>query len=468
MAPKALFKGQIFALSGKLSQPRKDYEETIRKHGGGLASSVTAAVTYLVSNEADVKALPQKVATAVGRGTPIVQEGFIGACIAADKLLSAEFFAVKGVKKRSTPAVRKTCAKKAKKETAAIGAVMRAPPESFPVFARAGLANTVAVVQEEISKGFMKATLTWSVELLLTDPAKARDRFYNMQLLASKACDEFWTVQHFGRTGMEGRVDLNGPFSNMSDAKTIFRRKYRQKTGNVWGQLGASVAESEGKYKLLAVREEKETKVPGKWQYYLHNEVNGKAIGWYDYEGESAENMEKYWDQFTNNDGLEKRFVQTSHFKYEVNFSDMIQTNLKSGTRRVIRRVRSDEKPSPKPPSKIPVPIKPAPPEAEDSGDEEEEDEAEDDGEDEEEEDGVGDEDGMEIADGAADEAPLAARAPPTETIPMAVGRSASACGSGEQRTAASPPRCSIAETVVGEAPMRTPPPARGEVPLAD
>jgi len=104
MPPKHIFKGETFAISGTLSQPRKEYEDLIRKHGGVVASSLTKAVTYLISTETDVKSGSTKVITAKERGTPIVQEGFIGACVTAKKFLKPEKFAITAATKRKAAA----------------------------------------------------------------------------------------------------------------------------------------------------------------------------------------------------------------------------------------------------------------------------------------------------------------------------------------------------------------------------
>mmetsp|Transcript_115531 Transcript_115531/g.326583 ORF Transcript_115531/g.326583 Transcript_115531/m.326583 type:complete len:474 (-) Transcript_115531:36-1457(-) len=407
MPPKAIFKGQTFAFSGKLSRPRKDYEDLVRKFGGDVKESVTAAVTFLVSTDDDVKVNSAKVATAQARDVPIVQEGFIGACVVAKRFLDFAHFVCKAPAKKRKATPKAEPSKRAKVREAK-------PPPNFTeatvsVIQKSGLADKAAVVQEQFSKGFMKGSLTWDVELLLNDPAKGKDKYYNMQLLvAREEGDVFWAVQHWGRTGRPGTSHVDGPFADICAAKRVFRRKYRAKTGNVWGQCGGSFEEAPGKYHLLAKEFRQET--PGLWQYYLHNTVDGKEVGWYDYESNAAENMELYWRQLQSNPRLGIRVIQTDYFKYEIDFVGMFQTNTTSGTRRAIRRVPAGEHPSPKPPLKIPVTQKPvaaAPPGAE-SSDEEEKDELDSEDCEEEEEDEEADEEvedaKKECGGGAGDE----------------------------------------------------------------
>jgi len=441
MPAKAIFKGQVFAISGKLSLPRKDHEELIRKYGGEVASSVTAAVTYLISTEDDVKSCSSKVASAQGRGVPIVQEGYLGACVAAKKLLDSGYFVVKGSKAKKRKAAPKgkaaAAAPAAKRAKAAEGPVTTT--DKVEVIAKSGLADKAKVVLEETAKGFVKATLTWDVELVLNDLAAGKDKYYNMQFLANAEGSQFWAVQHWGKTGMGGTVHVDGPFDSIAAGKKVFRKKYRAKTGNVFGQVGATFVDIPGKYRPLAKEEEEEEAAPGaprrvkegpgKWQYYLHNKVDGKKLGWYEYDEDAAENMEKYWGQFQRDAGLNVRLIQSDYFKYEVNFSDMIQRNTTSGMRRVIRRIAAGERPDNAPPEKIPEKAAPdaKPAESSDEEDEDmatadedepEEDEAAEEAAEEEEEEAAADGDEGEAAaeEGEEPAAPAAAaggRAPP-------------------------------------------------------
>jgi hypothetical protein len=380
--PPKIFKGQVFAISGAFSQPRKDIEELIQKHGGEVAASVTKSVTFLLTTPADITACTQKVATAKGRSVPLVQEGFIGACITAKKLLDPNFFAVEaktGVKRKSVasatgssasaspPPAPDTTKAGPPKAVPVVAAVTRARPvsttDAVSVIAKSGLADKSAVVKEDTSKGFMKASLTWDVELVLSDPLAGKDKFYCMQLLASAGADgsaqQFWAVQHWGRTGCDGRVHVDGPYEDVTSAKKVFRKKFRAKTGNPWGILGGTFVDVPGKHKILLKGSDRTT--IGIWQYYLHNAIDGKSIGWYSYEEGPAAIMEKQFCAHKANPGLDVRYITTGYFTYEVDFRNMTQTNTKSGTRRAIRRIEHGEVPSDAPPSVIPTAVKPKP-----------------------------------------------------------------------------------------------------------
>ncbi|CAE7219484.1 Parp1, partial [Symbiodinium microadriaticum] len=382
------FKGITFALSGKLAQTQKAYEELIRRHGGEVSSTVTTSVQFLVSTDEDVKANSHKVALAKGRGTPIVQEGFLGCCIAAKSLLDHCTFLIKAsdpAKKREAAKASASPAKKARiakdeaeptgSSATASTSVAYATTEA-PVIAKSGLGGKAAVVQEQAKKGLMmKGTLTWDVELVLNDPAKGTDKYYNMQLLASTDGSEFWAVQHWGWTGLDGRVHVDGPFKELHAAKAVFRRKYRQKTGNVWGQLGMTFEEMPGKYRLVSLEASGSGHAKGRWQFYMHNAIDGKEVGWYDYDAAAAARLEKYWRQFCDHPDLKLgvRVIHSDYFAYEINFNELWQTNIKTGTRRAIRRFADGEVPLDTPPHRIPEPAAPAkPPDLKDDSAEEE------------------------------------------------------------------------------------------------
>lgn len=379
---------------------------------------------------------------------------------------AAKRMAAKAPAKRPAAAVKKPAAapaaKVAKKDMAPVLMC-----EKTAVIAKSGLAGKARVVKEETKKAFVKATLTWDVELVLHDPAKGTDKYYNMQVLYStEGTGQSWAVQHWGRTGMPGTFHMDGPYEAVVEAKKVFKKRFRQKTGMAWGQLGGSFEEDiPGKYKLLA----KDAARPAEactWQYYLHNKVDGKKIGWYDYEGKANLDMEKYWVTHETNAGrgLEVRFIKSDYFRYEINFKEMTQTNMTSGTRRVIRRVPAGERGSPEPPAHIPEAAKPVKP-AEESDDEEDEPVPESD-EDEEADEGEGAEEGgaedaEAEAEAEADEKPAGREPPPEEAEPA--GRAPPPADADEdmEPAARAPPPAD--EEAAVEPAGRAPPPADEE-----
>ena len=126
----------------------------------------------------------------------------------------------------------------------------------------------------------------------------------------------------------------------------IFHDKFKEKSGNVWGSAFAAIPS-----KYIYVKGNTDERDRGvKWQYYLHNSVDGKAIGWYDYSPDAILEMEMIWRTFQANDWLTVRFVTSGHFTYAIDLPKMTQKNSSRGTVRAIRRLPTGVKPTPAPP----------------------------------------------------------------------------------------------------------------------
>lgn len=133
--------------------------------------------------------------------------------------------------------------------------------------------------------------------------------------------------------------------------------------------------EMPGKYRLVSLEPSGSGHAKGRWQFYMHNAIDGKEVGWYDYDAAAAARLEKYWRQFCDHPDLKLgvRVIHSDYFAYEINFNELWQTNIKTGTRRAIRRFADGEVPLDTPPHRIPEPAAPAkPPDLKDDSAEEE------------------------------------------------------------------------------------------------
>jgi len=362
MPPKGVFHGSTFALCGHLERPAKDVEALIIKHGGEVATSITAKVTHVVSTAAEAAGTTTKIVLAKAKELPIVLEGYLDACVTAKALLGTGPFALaKGAKRKASPASPKRGGKeKPKKVRKAIETT-----DAVPVLPASKLAGKAAVL--------LDGKDPCDCELLLHKPDKHVDRFYRLQLLAAPTSRTFHVVRQWGLTGSEGRTHVT-KHSSALEARRVFRSKFRQRTGNKWTSR-AGFAAVDGKYSLLKC--DKVLKAAhGEWYYYLHNEVNGKTVGWYAYDKDPNGEMERLWQQFSNCAALDVRLVQTDYFEYEVDFGNMVQTNRKSGMRRVLCRVAAgcpcpSDAPKHIPEKAAPVKKPEAPPESEDEDEDE-------------------------------------------------------------------------------------------------
>ena len=68
------FSHLVVCLSGTLSLPRSEFQEFVKSNGGQCKSSVTKAVTHLVSTNEELHAATSKVIKAQSFGIPIVNE----------------------------------------------------------------------------------------------------------------------------------------------------------------------------------------------------------------------------------------------------------------------------------------------------------------------------------------------------------------------------------------------------------
>lgn len=98
-------------------------------------------------------------------------------------------------------------------------------------------------------------------------------------MVESADCSEYWSVQHWGRTGTAGQVKVAGGLS-LQDAVAAFEVKFKEKSGLSFGDRTSAAVP--GKYK--ATRREYGEQVFAKWQYYVDDFVDGKADGWYPYQ----------------------------------------------------------------------------------------------------------------------------------------------------------------------------------------
>jgi len=71
-----------------MSQVRSAFHKFCAGHGAGIALSCTRATTHLVTTESEADNPTRKVLEAMKRGTPVVNEDFVHACVAAGRPVS--------------------------------------------------------------------------------------------------------------------------------------------------------------------------------------------------------------------------------------------------------------------------------------------------------------------------------------------------------------------------------------------
>ena len=80
-----VFNGMVFAFAGRFSATQTALKNLVERGGGGCAASVTQKVTHIITTQAAVGAEKRSavIATAIGRGLPLLREEFLSCCVEA-------------------------------------------------------------------------------------------------------------------------------------------------------------------------------------------------------------------------------------------------------------------------------------------------------------------------------------------------------------------------------------------------
>jgi hypothetical protein len=91
---RAVFAGMVFAFAGRFSAAQNVLKGWVEGGGGSYAASVTLKVTHVITTKAAVNAEKRSaaIATAIGRGLPLLSEDFLARCVEESKLLDMQEF----------------------------------------------------------------------------------------------------------------------------------------------------------------------------------------------------------------------------------------------------------------------------------------------------------------------------------------------------------------------------------------
>ena len=89
-----VFAGMVFAFAGRFSAAQNVLKGWVEGGGGSCAASVTLKVTHVITTKAAVNAEKRSaaIATAIGRGLPLLSEDFLARCVEERKLLDMQEF----------------------------------------------------------------------------------------------------------------------------------------------------------------------------------------------------------------------------------------------------------------------------------------------------------------------------------------------------------------------------------------
>lgn len=213
----------------------------------------------------------------------------------------------------------------------------------------------------------------YDVTLNLQDAATNSDKYYILQLIGA-ADGRFVVFSHYGRTGTAGQcLSVTFPVDGQEEddggdgdveaglaaALDAFGDKFTEKTGlpcDAASLAGASPPVP-GKYRVVVMDHAARAAAAAasatpRWQYWVDDGVDGKPVGWYDYDAGGAAVTEGLFVEWGLNSWLTERVVASGAWTYLVNLADMSQTNLEhyAHTRRRIRRVPPGVVPDNSPP----------------------------------------------------------------------------------------------------------------------
>lgn len=187
-----------------------------------------------------------------------------------------------------------------------------------------------------------KDGVVYDVMLNRQDLDNNSDEFYLLQIIESDG--EFCYFFRWGRTGSDGeceKVETEGE----ADAIDAFVAKFGEQTGSVFGEDYEPV---KGCFRWIERDHEARARLQDEesatWQYYVDDFVDGKKVGWYDYDDKGSHVVEELYHEWTWNSELSQRCTQSGAWEYLVDLSRMTQTNVKHSAHKIrhIRRKSAD------------------------------------------------------------------------------------------------------------------------------
>lgn len=192
-------------------------------------------------------------------------------------------------------------------------------------------------------------SVVYDVKLVLVNHQMDIDKFFVLQVILEDCSNRsFVVLQRWGRTGTKGNA-VRQKVECETDAVTFFKLKFKEKTGLAWEERAKKGMR--GKYCLVKRNHEEKSRTlrgdGGTWQYWVDDGVDGKEMGWYNYDKLGNEMVEQLYLEFRNNPWLIRRIVQSGTCSYLVDLQSMTQTNIVHPKRTVrqIRRVPPGEQP---------------------------------------------------------------------------------------------------------------------------
>lgn len=178
--------------------------------------------------------------------------------------------------------------------------------------------------------------------LVLVDLQKRHDKYIVLQLiLQQNPTKRYVLYERWGRTGTSGQsLTISFKSDELQAALQKFERIFLQKTGLEWQRSGD--APVSGKYRCVqqnfTAKRELAKSPTAIWRYWVADGVDGKPVGWYDYDASGNAVVEQLYYEFQNNPWLAQRIVKSGTYSYLVRLDLRTQTNI-THSNHTVRRI---------------------------------------------------------------------------------------------------------------------------------
>eukprot|EP00029_Vermamoeba_vermiformis_P007076 TRINITY_DN2952_c0_g1_i1.p1 TRINITY_DN2952_c0_g1~~TRINITY_DN2952_c0_g1_i1.p1 ORF type:complete len:941 (+),score=268.76 TRINITY_DN2952_c0_g1_i1:48-2870(+) len=252
-----IFEDQVFAIVGKLSKPREEVKNLIRKYGGQYSTSIERHVSHVI---ADMKILfeqnkPAKFKAAVQFNIPMYKEQYIYDSIKEGKAGEQKKYTFFGKPRQWLPAsepiklvveedkpaekpkLKRGASSKAnlqKKWEAGEGDEGEGDPTKKKLKIKGNSAVDPDSGRDEDCHVLEEKTDIFNVMLNLTDIMKGTNSYYALQLLEEDNGNKWYVFRKWGRVGTTIGGNKLEAFSTKAAAKKNFEKLYYEKTLNEW------------------------------------------------------------------------------------------------------------------------------------------------------------------------------------------------------------------------------------------
>ncbi|XP_072031637.1 poly [ADP-ribose] polymerase 1-like isoform X2 [Amphiura filiformis] len=241
--------GVKVALAGRLSQSAASLTKIINGLGGEVMSTVNPLVACVITNEAELRKMSNKMKDARRCDVHVVTEDFLDAVRrggdAATMITESSISnwgadpktrIAKDVTDAPGPSFKRVPTKSALVSDREEREYTMSVPKKMKMMLKGGGAVDPESGIASIAHVLKKKGKLYTATLGMVDIARGANSYYKLQLLESDSHNGYWIFRAWGRVGTTiGGNKLQSMGNNKKLAKKEFKTLYREKTGNKFG-----------------------------------------------------------------------------------------------------------------------------------------------------------------------------------------------------------------------------------------